>query len=460
MLEFFGRTSVLAEDSLAWLGRGAKKWGEMIGNALIDFGYLFSMRRPRLLRMFQGGLRRWAPIFRIPGVTLVTRADDVQAVLERDDDFLLGPVNEKKFLSGEFIISLDPGEQYDAEEGLIHAAFPDDRIEQLRRVTSTAAGTLLPDEMPQSGTFDVVPYAERITVAIVKSFWGLKTEGARSRVVRAAEGDETMRLWLRKIAAVLGSRASASLGFKEVGEACAEEFMRFLKAACDAKAAERDAGEPEPPDVLGRIVWREKASEVARRNIAGLIITGAAVVTKGFAHAFEQLLLRPEALEQAREAARRDDYWTIEALLMEALRFNTVFPMIPRHCPRSTTLAAGTSRETEIPAGATVAVGITGAMFDPEFVERPALFSDKRGVNLNPEWQTGYVPPRSGIYLHFSRGAHWCPGDQMGLAEMGAMCCALLRRLDNPRIIAPMQWLRRPLRYDGPPVHRLIVHYG
>ena len=63
--------------------------------------------------------------------------------------------------------------------------------------------------------------------------------------------------------------------------------------------------------------------------------------------------------------------------------------------------------------------------------------------------------------MHFGSGAHWCPADEMALAEISAMCGAVLRRLRAPRIAAWLpELLYRPLRYDGPAVWRLKVKYG
>ncbi len=470
------------ECFLDWVVRSAAKWGGLIFASIIDWGYFFLMRRPRVLRTLAGvGRRRW-PLVQAPGLTFATRAADVHEVLDRNDDFLLGPINERKLRGGDFVISLDPGAQYLEEKDLIRAAFPADRSDRLFRIATAAAEKLLVG-VPDAGKFDLVPLAERVTVEVVRQFWGLDPATARSGVVRVPrgagpdQGAETMRLWLRKLAALIASRDPAPFGVLEIGHACGEEYLRYVKDACEAAAANRPASKPD--DVLGRIVWHSPRTEKAWRTAAGLIVTGTTVVTKAFTHAFEQLVGNPAALRRAVEAAHAADRDALQRLMMEALRFNTVFPMLARYCPRNTTLARGTPRETEIPADSMVAVSPTAAMFDPRAVEEPDEFREHRGLNFNPDWTCGhggyaigarYRPVRDrdyaaknwrGIYMHFGSGAHWCPADEMALAEISAMCGAVLRRLQAPRIAAWLpELLYRPLRYDGPAVWRLKVHYG
>ena len=199
--------------------------------------------------------------------------------------------------------------------------------------------------------------------------------------------------------------------------------------------------------------------EVTSRNVAALVMTGSAVVTKAFCHAFEQLLRHEEALPVAVRAARAGDRVRVGQLLIEALRFNPVFPVLPRYCVRPATIAAGTPREIEVPAGANVVVAPIGAMFDPEAVEEPERFGFARDLQLNPEtstldWRYGTRPDGSpGVYMLFGGGEHWCLGDQMAVAELASMGVALLTRLDNPRPTGS-------LRYDGSAVASLLVEHG
>lgn len=444
-----------------------RAWFRLIGDAIFDGAFFFSMRRPRILRYALGLLRRYAPIFSPIGAFfagktfVVTRADDTRAVLDRRDDFLLGPVNERKILSGDFLISLDPERRYRAEKEIIRRALPGDRLDQLEAIVDAAADRLLPAgglAIP----FEVAEFAERVTVAVIEEFWGLSARGARSAVVDAAEGAETLRLWMRKLAIVLGSREPAPFGIREVGEQCNEEYLAFVRADC-ARRSRQAPGRGMIGHILETSGWNQ---EVAARNAAAIMMIGTPVVTKAFCHAFHQLLGHADALALATAAARRaappyrrEDRIEVGRLLIEALRFNPVFPVLPRYCPRATTLAAGTPRETEIPAGSNVVVGAIAAMFDPEVIDEPESFGYARDLQLNQEistrdWRYGSHPDGSpGVYMLFGGGVHWCFGDQMAVAEMAGMAIALLRRLENPRVVGK-------LRYDGSAVASLRVAYG
>ncbi|HEX9433170.1 MAG TPA: cytochrome P450 [Burkholderiales bacterium] len=454
-------------------------WLKMIGWVIFAGLFFFSMRRPRLLRLGMGFFRRVWPIFRSPfasfaGATyLVTRADDSQEVLRRAHDFLLGPVNERKILTGDFVIALDPERRYIREKTNVARALPPNRLQELEHIVDTEATRLLPDPLDQP--VNVTLFAERVTVAIVRDFWGLSPDGARSEVVDATPGLETMRLWLRKLAIVLGSMEPAPFGIRETGEQCSEEFLSYVRAECAVHP-------PSSQDMIAHLL-RTSGNNMDEtvRTIAGIVMTGAAVVTKAFSHAFDQLLRFDDALDAAIAAAAQEAQlraagnigaarlarMRVGHILVEALRFNPVFPVLPRYCVRSTTLARGTPRETEIPAGANVIVSPLGAMFDPQAVTDPERFGFARNIQLNsrtstmPDWDYGSRSDGSpGHYVLFGGGEHWCLGDQMAICEMASMAVALLNRLREP--LPGSQQPRRPYRaqglsYDGSAAESLLV---
>lgn len=453
-------------------------WLKMIGWVYFAGIFFYSMRRPRLLRVGMGFFRRLWPIFRSPfagfaGATyLITRADDTQEVLRRAQDFLLGPVNEKKILTGDFIIGLDPERRYLAEKDNATRALPLTRIGDLEGFVDRAANLLL--AAPITWGFNVTLYVERITVAIVRDFWGLNPDRAQSRVVNVQPGFETMRLWLRKLAIVLASMEPAPLGIREVGLQCSEEFLSYVRAECAVHP-------PGSNDMIAHILRVSGNREETVRSIAGLTMTGAAVVTKAFTQAIDQLLNFPDALDAAIDASEqeaqlraagrineaRERRMFVGRLVVEALRFNPVFPVIPRYCVRNTTLARGTERETEIPAGANVIVSPLGAMFDPEAVPDPERFGFARNLQLNqltstrPDWDYGSPSDGTpGSYVIFGGGEHWCMGDQMAICEMASMAVALLNKLCAPA--SPGGPRRRPyradkVRYDNSAAESLIL---
>ena len=200
--------------------------------------------------------------------------------------------------------------------------------------------------------------------------------------------------------------------------------------------------------------------EIASRNIAGHIVTASAVVTKAFAYALDQLLKNEGARKEAIIAAKSGNRREMAQLLLEALRFNPVFPMLSRYCPRNTTIAFGSTRETEVSAGSLVIASPLGALFDPVVIDNPERYSYARTLELNSDWITrkgaggygGSANSGRGAGLIFSGGTHWCIGDEMALAELAAMGIAILS-LPEPRIAGS-------LRHDWSAVESLIVEYG
>ncbi len=61
-----------------------------------------------------------------------------------------------------------------------------------------------------------------------------------------------------------------------------------------------------------------------------------------------------------------DDDRLLLAYVWEAARFKLLTPMIIRSCDRPATLASGTDRDTNIPAGTQVYATLLSAMFDLE----------------------------------------------------------------------------------------------
>ena len=199
----------------------------------------------------------------------------------------------------------------------------------------------------------------------------------------------------------------------------------FLHLDNELGAAERElTGQPylpEPATVLKRLVFRrltgqnELDPDAVRRNIIGVLLPGAALVTRAFATSLVQLLKR-KALRRAAEAAN-GDLDLLQGYLIEALRFHPVFPVLPRHCPHDTVLP-GFRRSYRIRAGRDVYVSVAGAMFDPH----GPLFNGPAG---------GY-PTESRVrnphdYRHFGGGIHECLGQHIALPQMAAMLAALLK---------------------------------
>ena len=84
--------------------------------------------------------------------------------------------------------------------------------------------------------------------------------------------------------------------------------MAYVAEACRVRRA-RGGGPGQ--DILSQLIFARvdppPTDDEIVRNVGGLIVTGTAVVTKAFAHALEQLLIRGTARRAVTEAAVAGD---------------------------------------------------------------------------------------------------------------------------------------------------------
>jgi cytochrome P450 len=151
----------------------------------------------------------------------------------------------------------------------------------------------------------------------------------------------------------------------------------------------------------GELAW---ADDRVLINVAGLLLGFLENAVGSMTHLVRQLLLRPEVHRAAVVAAAAPD---------PALRFDPFLKMITRVGAQDHVLAAGTPRETAVPAGTPVLAAVASAMFDETAVPEPDRFRTDR-------------PPRT--HLHFGHGPHACVGVHPGAAVISETVRRLLRR--------------------------------
>ncbi|MGH9373070.1 MAG: cytochrome P450, partial [Vicinamibacterales bacterium] len=111
----------------------------------------------------------------------------------------------------------------------------------------------------------------------------------------------------------------------------------------------------------------------------------------------------------------------LEDILLEAMRFHPVFPVLPRFAPHDTVIQ-DFRREIRIRAGRDVYVAVASAMFDSQ----ASLFKSQSD---GPS-QARVRERERGHYRHFGGGMHECLGQHIALPQMAAMLAAL-PRLDS-----------------------------
>jgi cytochrome P450 len=160
-----------------------------------------------------------------------------------------------------------------------------------------------------------------------------------------------------------------------------------------------------PQDTFSRLVRTQFPPEIGfdderlLSNIMGLLVGTGETSSQAIAQSLEQILLRPEIHAQAVEAAKADDTAAFDQYVWEGLRLNPINPLIFRLSVEDYTVAAGTDRQTVIPAGTLVFACTSSAGFDEEVLEEPESFRTDR-----PDF----------LSLHFGYGHHTCLGRYVG----------------------------------------------
>ncbi len=367
-------------------------------------------RRPLLLRTLLGLARRQKPVLRAGDTVLVTSADAVREVFERPDDFLFGHGNAPKMKLGPFLLGMDRSAVYEREKRALRAA--------ITRGAVAAIGAHVEDECARielkEGITDVASaFIEPVLARATARFYGVDLANARTRLFDVQHGEGAYAHWLRALGGAVGSSWPAPFGLEAIATASGEEMSAFLNGEA---ARVQPATGPAFESVIAELkrLHGDGVSESPdiARCVGGMMLAGAAMM-KAATLALHQLALRGDALRACTAAARAGDRAQVLAYVWEALRFQPVFPLLPRYTPRATVLGAGKPYATDIPAGATVLVSPMAAMFDPLRVDDAEAFVPGR-------------PPAT--YLHFGHDLHRCLGERLADEALYALFKGALTR--------------------------------
>jgi cytochrome P450 len=378
-------------------------------------------RRPLVMRCLNACLRV-KPVWVFGRTVLVTGDRQVRDVLSRDDDFPLPEDRAAKFLTGAFVLGMTRTPQFEVERAELQHVIKrkdSDRIRELSQRHSECAVA----KVASRGQLDVVELSTAVGKALIREYFGVNEYPPGQTFEETPGKKADLADDLRVLGAMIASPDSAHDKFRQRAEKAA--VRAFLHLDKELGAAERElTGQldlPEPATVLRRLVFRQLTGQngldrdAVRRNMIGVLLPGAALVTRAFATSLVQLLKR-KSLRRAAVSAN-GDLDLLQRYLIEALRFHPVFPVLPRYCPHDTVLP-GFRRSCRIRAGKDVYVSVAGAMFDPH----GPLFNGPAGG-----YPTEARVRNSHDYRHFGGGIHECLGQHIALPQMAAMLASLLK---------------------------------
>jgi cytochrome P450 len=364
-------------------------------------------------------LRRIKPIVLVKNFALVTRFEDVQEVLARDDVFQVTYGEKMRVVTGgqDFFLGMQNSPQYTRDvshmRSVVRREDIPDRIAPF--VQKTASGLVA----AAGSQLDVVKQLSKAVPARwIADYFGCPPPS-----------DQQLEDWGSVIFQYLFTDLNNDPKVAQAATKAAAEVRNWLDTTIAARKASRVAKD----DVLGRCLLLQSAGLPAmddvsiRNNLLGLLVGAIPTTSKCCAQALDQLFGRPEQLKGAQAAALADNDALLAKYVFEALRFNPNNPGVFRLAAEDYRLAKGSLHATTIPKGTSVIAATQSAMFDERMVDQPNQFRVDRPEYLN---------------MHFGYGLHTCFGQYVNRVQIPGILKPLLKR----------PGLRRAgeLQYDGP----------
>ncbi|MBZ8132154.1 cytochrome P450 [Afifella sp. IM 167] len=358
------------------------------------------------IQLVFGLLRRFRPILRLRrrNLVLVTRYDDVQEVLGRDEDFpvLFGQKVADLNDGPNFLLGMARSPEYWKIQEQVMRAF---RHEDVAAIVAPLSAEIAADVVARApGRLDAVQdLIAEVPVRVVERYYGLDIAPQERRPL--AEWSIAMSTYL-----------FADIDDDPKRRRVARAGARRLRDLIDRSIAAAKAGSPKGP-VMQRLLAMQQSEglsdEMIRAFFVGMISGFVPTNTMAAGNMLETLLSRPAFMAAAHAAARDGDDERLWRVLRETSRFKPINPGPFRGCAKDTVIAAGTPRETKIAAGTRLLVSTQSAMFDRERVRDPASFDPDRAPHE---------------YMIFGYGMHWCVGALIARAQITQTMRQLLAR--------------------------------
>ena len=376
---------------------------------------------------FKGKLKVWAlghldfmfrilrnvwPIPVLGKFALVTRFDDVEEVLSLSQVFV-NPYNEKLdvIMGGHaFFLGMTNTEQYSRDTTNMRMAVRRTDIDsRLIPATLAAAQSIV---AASKGRVEIVDLVRTVTFDVLCEYFGTPD---------AADAD--LRVWATRLFEFqFADQANDTALRAEV-----DIHAPALRTYVDSLLAARKSA-PSKDDILGRCLELQRLGvpgmddAAIRTNLVGLIVGGLPQPAMVVPQAMEQLVRRPDALAQARQAAADHDDQKLAAVVFEAMRFDPLVPALLRTAAEDYKIAAGNLRARTIRKGTTVAAGVRSAMHDGRRVPHPEVFDPMR---------------RPYQYMHFGYGLHTCFAVHINMALLPLMLKPVFQRKNLRRAAGP-----------------------
>lgn len=346
-------------------------------------------------RPFFKELRENRPILKAPTFTLVTRYPDVTEILSRETVFTVRAYQPHMDpVVGPFMLARDATALNWREKGIMQAVLMPEDLPQVRDTAGRLADQALDAASPEGRIEGVGKLGRFVPLSIVGEYFGFPGPDLAS-----------MYRWSKATQTNMFKNLQNDPAVHEAAVQAGKEMREYLTPLLAEKRAAADSNGGAPQDTFSRLVRTEFPTEVGfdderiLSNVMGLLVGTGETSSQAIVQSLEQILLRPEVHARAVEAAEAEDPAAFDEYVWEGLRHNPINPLIFRVSVQEYTVAAGTDRETVIPAGTLVFACTASAGFDEEVLPEAETFRTDRPNYLS---------------LHFGYGHHTCLGRYVG----------------------------------------------
>lgn len=385
----------------------------------------FSYCKSRLIAVLTGSpvqrfvftlLRKYKPVLILGKRAVITRDADVREALARDTELTIAEINAPNMLrlNGPFFLGMDRSEQYTREQGDTRKVIQPNESRLIHQTVQWHCDDLIRAALP-IGRIDMVSQLSRpVATRFIADYFGVP-----------GPNETKMMHWMRALFHDLFINLSNDRSIQLTAEQSYRELGPYLlDLIIERKQQIRQgyAGD----DFLSRLIRLQLNKEISldddgiRRNISGLIVGALDTTSKVSTLIVEQLLNKPEWLEQARAVV--DDEQAFLHLCFDVLRFDTMASVMRRYSRNGVDIAG-----VHIPQGCEVFVATLSAMFDEQAWPEPYHIRTDRPLDR---------------YLHFGDGMHRCFGEYINRIQVPLIVGSLVR-LPNLR-------KHSALLYDGP----------
>lgn len=363
-------------------------------------------------------LQKYFPVIRIgiAKIAVVSKADLVLDVLNRDEDFTIKEINAKKMADqkGSFFLGMDRNNpQFDRERNFVRKSARKEDLGLIRNFIRKKSEEICLN-VDAYGKIDVVQSLNYpILTGIIDVYFGIP-----------APVESQIRKWQRTMFYDLFLNFSGNKEKHQAAVNSGKERTAWVRQLIAERKNDLKEGKQIDDNLLNRLIKLQQEEEykwveddTIRRNIGGLLTGLQETTSKAVIFALEELFKRPDHLKLAIAAAKAYDMEKVKGYVYEALRFNPVQPGVLRFSETTQYLNGTNNKKYKIKARRKVLALTSGAMFDPANFENPKEF----------------IPNRQSRYMNWGFALHECYGKYINSVTIPELVGVILR-MENVKL--------------------------